>query len=121
MTAGVDRPVKPGALVLVAVQPVRGTEQDGTRPALVISSGIMHDFSRRAVVCPITRNLTPWPTKVFLPDGLAVEGAVLADELRTIDRSERILKVLGSAPVAVTLAVRERVAALLGIDCTIEG
>jgi mRNA interferase MazF len=121
MTTHADRRVEPGDIVLVAFQPVRGIEQDGTRPALVISSEIMHDFSRRAIVCPITRNPSPWPTKVFLPDGLAAEGAVLADQIRAIDRSERILKVLGTAPLAITRAVRERVAALIGIDCVIEG
>lgn len=111
-----DRELEPGDLVLVDLGPVRGTEQDGRRPALVISMAGMHAFTRRCVVCPITSNPAPWPTKVFLPAGLQAEGAVLTDQVRSIDRRERIVRRLGRVPDAVTQAVREKVAALIGIE-----
>lgn len=106
----------PGDIVLVEFSPVRGTEQDGTRPALVVSESGMHEITRRAIICPITRNLRAWPTKVFLPTGLAAEGAVLVDQVRSIDRSERILRTLGQVPEPILALVRRKLAALLGID-----
>lgn len=96
--------------------PVRGTEQDGTRPALVISERGMHEVTRRAIICPITRNTQPWPTKVPLPAGLGAEGAVLVDQVRSVDRDARILRTLGRAPDSVLLLVRRKLAALTGIE-----
>jgi mRNA interferase MazF len=94
--------------------PVRGTEQGGTRPALVISEPGMHEMTRRAIICPITRNVRPWPTKVFLPEGLATEGAVLVDQVRSVDRQARILRTLGRVPEPVLNLVRRKLAALVG-------
>jgi mRNA interferase MazF len=118
MTIRGDHQIQAGDIVLADFSPVRGTEQDGTRPALVVSHRGMHEFSRRAFVCPITRNTEPWPTRVLLPAGLSAHGAVLVDQLRAIDRSARILRKLGRVPDSILLSVRQRLAALTGIDLT---
>jgi mRNA interferase MazF len=67
------------------------------------------------VVCPITSNKRPWPWKVVLPDGLAVSGAVLVDQVRAIDRAARRLRAAGAAPQTVVAEVQAKLAALLGI------
>ena len=113
MTTPVERRTRPGELVLVDLEPVRGTEQNGRRPALVVSNNDMHLLARRVIICPITRNRDAWPTKVMLPAGLAVEGAVLVDQVRSIDRDARILRSLGFVPDVVLAEVRGRLAALL--------
>ncbi|WP_375453522.1 type II toxin-antitoxin system PemK/MazF family toxin [uncultured Methylobacterium sp.] len=115
MTTLVDRPRRPGELLLVDLEPVRGTEQNGRRPALVISEDDMHLLARRVIICPITRNRDPWPTKVFLPPGLAAEGAVLVDQVRSIDRDARTLRSLGFVPDGVLADVRGRLATLIGL------
>lgn len=116
MTTRAERLVEAGDIVLVDFSPGRGTEQEGTRPALVISELAMHEASRRAFICPITRNVAPWPTKIMLPAGLAATGAVLVDQMRSIDRSERILRTLGRVPKNILLDVRLKLAALTGIE-----
>jgi mRNA interferase MazF len=116
MTIPPERMLMPGDIVLINFAPVRGSQQAGTRPGLVVSEPGMHDITRRANVCPITRNTQPWPTKVFLPQGLAAEGAVLTDQVRSIDRQERILRRLGRVPEEVLNEVRRKLAALLGIE-----
>jgi mRNA interferase MazF len=106
---------QPGDLILVEFGPVRGTEQDGRRPALIVSEALMNAATRRVIVCPITNNIEPWPTKVMLPVGLAVRGAVLTDQVRSIDQRARILRRLGIAPAAVLAEVRHQIAKLLGL------
>lgn len=105
-----------GDLVWVDFTPQSGSEQAGHRPALVLTPGLYHWRSRLAVVCPITSNLRPWPWKVFLPDGLAVSGAVLVDQLRAIDRAARNLRIADRAPDAVVAEAQAKLAVLLGID-----
>jgi len=104
-----------GALVWVGFTPQSGHEQAGHRPALMISPRIYHERSKLAVVCPITPNTQPWPWKVMLPQGLAVSGAVLVDQVRSIDRGARRLRLAGVAPQSVVAEVQAKLAALFGI------
>ena len=109
-----------GALVWFDFTPPPGDgrashEQAGHRPALVISPRLYHERSKLAVVCPITSNTQPWPWKVVLSDGLAATGAVLVDQVRSIDRGARRLRLVGHAPEAVVAEVQAKLAALLRI------
>lgn len=104
-----------GDLAWLTFTPQSGREQAGHRPALVLSPRIYHERSGLAVVCPITSNKQPWPWKVLLPDELAVSGAVLVDQVRSIDRGARKLRTVGRAPQAIVLDVQAKLAALLGI------
>ena len=104
-----------GDLVWVDFAPQAGHEQAGHRPALVISPLPYHHRSKLAVVCPITSNVDPWPWKVLLPEGLAISGAVLADQVRSIPREGRRLRIAGHAPDEVLAEVQAKLAALLGI------
>lgn len=111
-----DTTRRAGELVLVDLDPTRGTEQRGRRPALIISSDHTAVMTRRVIVCPITRNVEPWPTKVILPPGSAVQGAVLVDQVRSLDRDARILRSLGEVSEDLLLEVRGKLAPLLGIS-----
>ncbi len=105
-----------GDLVWLNFDPQAGHEQAGHRPALVLSPRVYHERTAFAVVCPITSNLMPYPFKVMLPEGLAIGGAVLADQVKSIDRGARQLKVAGRAPGAILVEVQARLAALLGLE-----
>ena len=104
-----------GDLVWVDFDPVRGSEQAGKRPAVVVSATRLHEESQRAIVCPITRNTSPWPTKVMLPDNLPIAGAVLTDQLRSVDRKSRGFRNVGQVPDETLVAIRSRIGVLLGI------
>lgn len=110
-----------GDIAWVEFDPVRGTEQAGRRPALVLTERAYHGNSRRALVCPITSNLRRWPFNVALPAGLKTVGAVLVDQARAIDRNARMYAIIERAPDDVLIEVRGRLAALLGIDVVIIG
>ena len=104
-----------GALVWIDFTSQSGREQSGHRPALVMSPRIYHERSKLAVVCPITSNTRPWPWKVVLPNGLSVSGAVLVDQVRSIDRAARGLRLAGAAPQTVVAEVQAKLAALFGV------
>ncbi len=104
-----------GDVVWVDLNPVRGTEQSGIRPALVVSSTDVHAFTMRSIICPITSNRDAWPTKVILPHDMKTKGAVLADQLRSVDRSERGFRFIEKAPEDLLANVREVISALLEI------
>lgn len=74
-----------------------------------------HRHSRLAVVCPITNRERGWPFEVKLPAGLPVQGVVLVDHLRSIDREVRKLKVIGQAPGSVLEEIDARLAPLLSL------
>ena len=105
-----------GDIAWVEFDPARGTEQAGRRPALVLTPRSYHEQSRRAVVCPITSNIRAWPSNVSLPEGLKTKGVVLVDQVRAIDRTERMFGTIETAPADVLAGVRAKLAALLGMD-----
>jgi mRNA interferase MazF len=105
-----------GDLVWLNFDPRAGHEQAGRRPALVLSPRIYHEKTTLVIVCPITSNTKPYPFKVILPDGLAIGGAVLADQVKSIDRAARQLGIVGVAPRSVLLEVQAKLAALLRLD-----
>jgi mRNA interferase MazF len=60
--------------------------------------------------------MDPWPTKVILPDGLKVSGAVLVDQVRTLDRLTRGFRAVDRVPHEILNDIRGRLAALLGFN-----
>ena len=108
-----------GDIAWVELDPVKGTEQSGRRPALILSDLIYHEASKRAVICPISKSERQWPFNVLLPAGLLTSGVVLVDQIRTIDRAERLFRIIEQAPSEVVAEVRARVAALVGLGAWI--
>ena len=99
---------------------MKGSEQDGRRPALILSDATYHEVSQRAVICPISSTERPRPFHVKLPAGLLTSGVVLIDQIRTIDRPARMFDLIERVPNSVMSAVRDRIAALLGFDIVLQ-
>src|SRR2546429_9136828 len=105
-----------GDIAWVDFDPVKGTEQSGRRPGLILTSLGYHRRSRRSIVCPISSTERPWAFNVKLPAGLKTQGAVLVDQVRVIERAERMFDIIERAPADVLVEVRGKLAAVLGID-----
>jgi mRNA interferase MazF len=105
-----------GDVAWVEFDPAMGTEQAGRRPALILSDRAYHEMSPRAVVCPISTKARPWAFNVPLPRGMITTGMVLVDQIRTVDRTQRMFKIIEQAPHAVIADVRGRLAALLRLE-----
>jgi mRNA interferase MazF len=81
-----------GDVLWVDFGPPRGHEQAGRRPAIVVSPREYNELSSLILVCPITRNVGAWAFKVDVKGTAQIEGAVLVDHLRSIDRQVRFVR-----------------------------
>jgi mRNA interferase MazF len=105
-----------GDLIWTDFDPVRGREQAGRRPALVISSSAFTENTNLAVVCPITSRVRPFPTSVVLPPNLPVSGEILTSHVRSVDVSARPIRYAGSAiPMATAQLVRAKLDSFITI------
>lgn len=102
-----------GDLVWLDFNPQAGREQAGRRPAIVLSPRSYHQKTDYVIVCPITSNVTAYPFAVPLPDGLPISGAVLADQVKSLDRRVRRIEYAGQAPASVLAEVVARLLPLL--------
>lgn len=76
-------------IVYIDFSPIKGHEQKGKRPALVISTRLFNQFTNMAIVCPITSNTKCFPTHYEFAGLKKVKGAVLCEHIRSIDYNER--------------------------------
>lgn len=90
-----------GDLLWLDFDPQSGREQAGTRPAIVLSSRKYNERVRLAVICPITSRSKGYPFECPLPDGLPIQGVVLADQVRSLDWHTRRARFIAKAADAL--------------------
>ncbi|MGK5089302.1 type II toxin-antitoxin system PemK/MazF family toxin [Bdellovibrionota bacterium FG-2] len=86
--------VKRFDVLLINLDPTRGSEIKKTRPCLVISPDEINRFLRTLIVAPMTTKGRDYPTRIVC-SFRDQDGQIVLDQLRTIDR-DRIVKKLGS-------------------------
>ncbi len=102
-----------GDLVWLEFNPQAGSEQAGRRPALVLSPRPYNRKVGLALVCPITSRVKGYPFEVVLPPGLEAQGAILCDQVKSLDWRARRATYFGSVPDAVMEEVTARILALV--------
>ena len=102
-----------GDLVWVSMTPQAGREQSGRRPALVLSPLRYNGRVGLALMCPITSRIKGYPFEVPLPEGMAVTGVILSDQVRSLDWRARQAEFAGKLSRKAVKAVLERVKTLL--------
>ena len=105
-----------GDLVWLEFTPQTGSEQAGRRPALVISPKSYNGKVGLGLFCPITSRVKGYPFEVLLPEGSAVIGVVLADQLKSLDWRARKAKLIERASSDVLAMVTARLLPLLDLD-----
>ena len=101
-----------GDLVWLQFNTQAGHEQAGRRPALVISPSSYNRRVGLALCCPVTSQVKGYPFEVLLPQGLGVEGAVLSDQMKSLDWRVRKARRIGRVPGDV---LREAVGKILAL------
>jgi mRNA interferase MazF len=107
------RAPKRGDVVWLQFNPQAGSEQAGHRPALVISPKSYNQRVGLALVCPITSRIKGYPFEVELPREMETEGAILCDQIKSLDWRVRSAKRIGSVPPPVMQEVTARILALV--------
>jgi mRNA interferase MazF len=104
-----------GEFVWLTFDPQAGREQRGRRPALILSPRSYNRRSDLVLACPITSQIKGYPFEVVLPPESPITGAVLSDQLKSMDWRTRRVKFAAHAPPDVVAEVRERLRPLLGL------
>lgn len=98
----------PGIVAWAALEPVRGGEQGGHRPVLIIASaGYLDAVTTLVIVLPITTTDRRWANHVRIdgPSGLDRQSWVMTEQPRTLSR-DRITGVAGEVSIECLTAVR---------------
>ncbi len=102
-----------GDVVWITLNPQAGHEQAGRRPAVVLSPGAYNGKVGLALLCPITNQVKGYPFEVLIPEGLAVSGAVLADQVKSLDWRAREAELACRLPAETTQEVLQKAGVLL--------
>ena len=97
--------VKQGSIVWLDFDPQAGYEQKGRRPALVISNDTFNNFSKMAIVCPITNTDKNHPFHIKLNENTKTTGVILCDQARTLDINARKYEFIENIPEVILLEV----------------
>ena len=95
-----------GDICIIDLEPVRGTEANKSRPAVIVSNDGANGTATRVgrgvlTVVPVTSNVDRvFPFQILLPagsTGLSVDSKAQAEQVRSIDVA-RVQRRLGSLP-----------------------
>ena len=104
-----------GDIAWMCFDPQAGHEQAGRRPALILSPREYNHRVGLTLLCPVTHQIKGYPFEVLLPKGLKATGAVLADQLKSMDWNARRAEFICKAPDAVVFDVIGKAQSLLSV------
>lgn len=97
-----------GSIVWLNLNPRTGHEQAGSRPAIVLSDGIIPSAYQMAFIAPITTKPKGYPFEIPVPAGIPIQGllignhdltelsgVVLAEQSKSVDLAYRNATVVG--------------------------
>jgi mRNA interferase MazF len=87
-----------GDIILLEFDPQAGHEQKGRRPAFVVSNNTFNQFTRIAVVCPITNTNKGFPLHIPLDEKTNTIGVIMCEQVKSLDISARNALFLEKAP-----------------------
>ena len=103
-----------GDIVWVSFTPQAGHEQAGRRPALVLSPAAYNGRVGLAILCPITSQIKNYPFEVLIPDGLKIGGAILSDQVKSLDWKIRRAEFICKLPTSTFDEVLQKLSTLIG-------
>jgi mRNA interferase MazF len=98
-----------GEFIWLNFDPQSGHEQMGKRPALVVSHTEFNLQRGFILVCPVSNTKRKKPFHINIPEGLAVTGVLMADQLRSLDYRSRGAEPIATCPNDLFLEVLGRI------------
>lgn len=108
----------PGAVAWAALEPVRGREQGGHRPVIVVASdGYLDAVTTLALVVPITTRDRGWPNHIRVegPTGLDTVSWAMTEQIRTLSR-DRLTRTSGQVSADCMGRIRTWLADFLDLE-----
>ena len=105
-----------GDVVWINMHPQAGHKQAGRRPAIVLSPRSYNGKVGLALFCRITNQIKGYPFEVTIPQGLKVTGAVLSDQVKSLDWKIRDSEFYEKVPENVVLEILKKLSTLLRFD-----
>jgi mRNA interferase MazF len=103
-----------GDIVWITFNPQAGHEQAGRRPALVLSPATYNGKVGLAILCPITSQVKNYPFEVLIPNGLKIGGAILSDQVKSLDWKIRQAEFVCKLPASTLDEVLQKLDTLIG-------
>lgn len=83
---------------LTDLNPVRGSEQKGMRPVVIVSGNVLNEYMPIVIACPLTSKIKAYKGNIVLEpnqtNGLSAKSEILTFHIRSISK-ERLVKKLG--------------------------
>lgn len=108
--------MKQGEIWFADLTPVKGSEQSGYRPVLIISGNLLNTYAPVIICCPLTTKIKNYKGNVVLqPDtenGLKQTSEVLTFHVLSISK-DRLTQKIGEVPSHVILSIKTALNELL--------
>ena len=104
-----------GDVVRISLNPQAGHEQAGRRPAVVLSPRSYNGKTGLAILCPVTSHIKGYPFEVILPAGLPIAGAILSDQVKSLDWRARNAELVCTLPDEIVSEIIQKLGALLSL------
>ena len=91
--------MKQGELWFANLNPLKGSEQAGMRPVLIISGNLLNTYLNTVICCPLTTKIKHYKGDLVLQptkqNGLSTESEILTHYIRSISQ-DRLTKRIGA-------------------------
>jgi len=91
-----------GDIIEMDFNPVKGHEQSGKRPALIISNESYYKKTQLIIVCPISNTKNDFPMHIKLDERTKTTGSILSQHVRTVDLEVRNVAFIEKMPSELT-------------------
>jgi len=102
-----------GDVIWLVFDPQAGHEQAGRRPALVISPMSYNAVTNLALFCPVTSRVKGYPFEVLLHEDGQVNGAILSDQIKSLDWKARKAKFIAHTAPEIIAEVLGKIGTLI--------
>jgi mRNA interferase MazF len=80
---------------------------------LVLSPAVYNSKVGLAILCPITSQIKRYPFEVLIPDGLKISGAILSDQVKSLDWKVRQAEFVCKLPSTAFNEVVQKLSTLI--------
>ncbi|QTE22653.1 type II toxin-antitoxin system PemK/MazF family toxin [Polaribacter cellanae] len=102
--------MKQGEIWELYLNPTKGSEQSGRRPAVIISGNMLNTYLQVVIVCPLTTSIKNYKGNLIINpneiNGLEKKSEVLTFHVRSVSKT-RLDKKIGKIPLKDVAVIKK--------------